>query len=172
MADYKNTQSSRDIVDSIQINYDCCGSNTWLDWSAVGLNATTSTTNDTVTTQIASNSTTTVSSGAGSTIVFSTTSAITTSTTTAASGIGETTTTSSSLIISGSGTSTTTDFLSGKMAEADGQTVVRRKRQAQSTYGGIVGLPLSFSVTLPQSCCTNNLGSTENLANLCKYHSE
>ncbi|CAF1225805.1 unnamed protein product [Adineta ricciae] len=166
MTDYKNTQSSRDIVDSIQVNYDCCGSNTWLDWSAVGLNATASTTNSTVTTQIASNSTTTVSSGTSSTTAFSTTAAITTSTTTAASGIGETTTTTSSLIISDSGTSTTTDISSGKMAEANGQALVRRKRQAQSTYGGIVGLPLSFNVTLPQSCCTNNLGSTENLANL------
>ena len=45
---------------------------------------------------------------------------------------------------------------------------VRRKRQTNSSYGGINGLPLTFGVTLPQSCCTTDLSSTEDLTNLCK----
>jgi hypothetical protein len=46
---------------------------------------------------------------------------------------------------------------------------IRRKRQTQSTYGGVANLPTSFVVTLPQSCCTNVLSATDNLQNLCKY---
>jgi hypothetical protein len=40
MNNYENDQDSRNIVNQIQTNYDCCGSNTWLDWSGLLLNAT------------------------------------------------------------------------------------------------------------------------------------
>ena len=45
----------------------------------------------------------------------------------------------------------------------------RQKRQSSSTYGGINNLPVSFTVVLPQSCCTTDLSTTSNLSNLCKY---
>jgi hypothetical protein len=46
----------------------------------------------------------------------------------------------------------------------------RKKRQAPSTYGGIVGLPLTFGVTLPTSCCTSEaLLTSSNTSNACKY---
>jgi hypothetical protein len=47
------------------------------------------------------------------------------------------------------------------------QQAIRRKRQ--STSGLVNGLPLSSSVTLPQSCCTSSISATDNLNNLCKF---
>jgi hypothetical protein len=45
----------------------------------------------------------------------------------------------------------------------------RKKRQATLTYGGIVGLPLTFGVVLPQSCCTPSATLTSNTSNVCMY---
>ncbi|UJR15944.1 hypothetical protein I4U23_002864 [Adineta vaga] len=39
---------------------------------------------------------------------------------------------------------------------------LRKKRQTQSNYGNIYGLPMSYTVALPQSCCTRDTPSTFN----------
>ena len=41
-------------------------------------------------------------------------------------------------------------------------------RQAVSTYGGILGLPISFLVTLPGSCCSTGALLTGNTSASCK----
>jgi hypothetical protein len=59
-----------------------------------------------------------------------------------------------------------TNFLN---SQGTSHQAVRQRRQAQSAYGDIDGLPLSFIVTLPQSCCTNALSTAVALSNLCKH---
>jgi hypothetical protein len=229
---YQNSQNSRNIVDKIQTNYDCCGSNTWLDWSGVLPNTTQSSTsatttlvntttpvnemNATVTTTavVVNNITTTTATAA---IVNETTTTIATivneTTTTIADIVNETTTTAgivqtnSTVVVkkrSGIGKiindrelfdntiessviekdvesksfentmeiagtnppswdKTTDDFNSEQISP---QQIIRRKRQ--SNYGGIYGLPSSFDVTLPQSCCTTDLSTINSLSNQCK----
>ena len=44
----------------------------------------------------------------------------------------------------------------------------RVKRQATATYGGIEGLPLTYGVTLPSSCCTSDASFTSNTSSSCK----
>ncbi|CAF0845599.1 unnamed protein product [Rotaria sp. Silwood1] len=39
---------------------------------------------------------------------------------------------------------------------------IRQKRQTKFNYGEIYGLPLSYGVTLPQSCCTSDVPTTFN----------
>ncbi|UJR30652.1 hypothetical protein I4U23_018176 [Adineta vaga] len=176
LVDYQNSQNSRNIVDKIQTSYDCCGSDTWLDWMTVGLNATAPSTNNTVTTIATGLNTTTAATQFNITtttdggIIFTTTTA-TTSTTTEIVIVSNTTTvfTVSSTTNADTTSSTITadtTVLAGKMFNNDVQTGVRRKRQAQTDTDAIVGLLTSISVTLPQSCCTNDLSSTDNLANL------
>ena len=57
-------------------------------------------------------------------------------------------------------TTTTTTAGSGKSAalnqEASSANIHRRKRQTVSTYGDVTGLPISFGVTFPYSCCTSD----------------
>ena len=53
------------------------------------------------------------------------------------------------------------------------QETIRHRRQVQTNNGGIQGLPSTFVVTLPQSCCTSDLSSINSLSNPCKnYRSE
>jgi len=288
MNNYENDQDSRNIVNQIQTNYDCCGSNTWLDWSGLLLNATGNTTSVT-TTPTTTNATFNVTNTTTGTVVFTNTTAgnaVITNTTTGTAGVtttttgtavvtttttgtaGVTTTTTGTAVVTTTTTGTTvvtttttgaavvtttttgaavvtttttgiavvtttttaipavatistgtiavtattiastigrvvrniktfidtTESISGKknvdltlfnMIIADKnllsldvmtndlkfkrspfQQAVRRRRQTQSDYGGIYGLPLSFGVTLPQSCCLNGLSTTVNLATL------
>jgi hypothetical protein len=46
----------------------------------------------------------------------------------------------------------------------------RKKRQSTLSYGGIEGLPLTFGVVLPQSCCTSEATLTSNTSGACMYH--
>ncbi|CAF1225786.1 unnamed protein product [Adineta ricciae] len=74
-------------------------------------------------------------------------------TTTAITNTATTTSTSTS-------TTTTTTSGSGKSAvlnqEASPANIRRRKRQAVSSYGDIIGLPILFGVVFPYSCCTSD----------------
>ncbi|CAF1583209.1 unnamed protein product, partial [Adineta steineri] len=67
---------------------------------------------------------------------------------------------------SGTGTGTGSTTIASKLAGVNSKSSSRRKRQTQSNYGGIYGLPTTFGVTLPQSCCTTDLSSTDSLSNL------
>jgi hypothetical protein len=44
-----------------------------------------------------------------------------------------------------------------------------QQTQAQSNYGNIPGLPITFGVFLPQSCCTTSVPSTVNSLDTCKF---
>jgi hypothetical protein len=39
-----------------------------------------------------------------------------------------------------------------------------------SSYGGIEGLPLTFGVVLPESCCTSEATLISNTLGTCMYH--
>jgi len=201
MNNYENDQDSRNIVNQIQTDFDCCGSNTWLDWSGVSLNATGSTTSITATPTTTTGTGNVTSTTTGTVVVTNTTAGIPAVTTISTGTIVRTATTTTTQAIARVIRNIetfvdTTESIRGKknadlrlfnMIIADknllsldvmtndlkfkrspSQRAVRRRRQTQSDYGGIYGLPLSFGVTLPESCCTNNLSTTANLANLCK----
>ncbi len=204
MNNYENDQDSRNIVNQIQTDFDCCGSNTWLDWSGLLLNATGNTTSVTTTPTTTTGTVNVTSTTTGTVVVTNTTAGIPAVTTISTGTIVLTATTTTTTttqaiarVIRNIETFVdTTESIGGKknadlrlfnMIIADknllsldvmtndlefkrspSQRAVRRRRQTQSDYSGIYGLPLSFGVTLPQSCCTNNLSTTANLANLCK----
>ena len=150
---------ARDVVNKIQTKYTCCGVDTWLDWSRVSLNATGSGT-DNATTVTSTTSTTTTTS---TTVLDSSTTAITVAPT-------ETTTVARvarGWLASGSQEiSKRSDDYHGMLDSV--LLAYRKKRQDQASYGGFAGLPLSYAVTLPQSCCSTEVANTNDLNNLCK----
>jgi hypothetical protein len=226
MNNYQTDQDSQNIINKIQTSYVCCGTDTWLDWSSVSLNATGNstgtTTTATTTAGTASVGNTTTAAGQASN---TTTTAGQASNTTTAAGqasnatttrVGNTTTVSVGNTTTASVGNTTTqatgravrdiealvdtaksisdekntdltlfnngmkiankNLLSSDIITNDlkfkrslSQQTVRRRRQTQTNYGGIYGLPSSFSVTLPQSCCTTDGSSLANLSNSCQY---
>jgi hypothetical protein len=146
---YSANQDSRNKIDQLQIKYQCCGVNIWLDWANVGLVATAPAMN------VTSNTTTTVQTTGSSTTTIS--SSTSTSTATPSNGrIGK------------------RDVLhiSNNLDHQQSLPLAhlsRQKRQVIASYGGIQGLPISFGVTLPTSCCTSGALLTSNTSNACKY---
>jgi len=59
------------------------------------------------------------------------------------------------------------DVVANKAAIAS--TTNASTSMAGTTNVGIYGLPLSFGVTLPESCCTTDQSLIDNLDNLCQY---
>ena len=86
---YESSRNSRETVDRIQTKYDCCGSDTWLEWTRVSLNATTTTTTTTTIitttttpiTNITVNTTTPIGNGTQTTTIATNTTTITSITT-------------------------------------------------------------------------------------------
>jgi hypothetical protein len=46
----------------------------------------------------------------------------------------------------------------------------RRKRLTQVNYGNIYGLPLTYGLTLPRSCCGSDAATTSGSLDSCKFH--
>mgnify|MGYP000203391739 CR=1 FL=1 len=46
----------------------------------------------------------------------------------------------------------------------------RKKRQTSQTYGDIVGLPISFGIVLPASCCGSEAIIVNSETGSCKYN--
>ncbi len=185
MNNYENSQDSRNIIDKIQTNYDCCGSNTWLDWSDVLLNTTQSSTSSTTTlviTTVPVNGTNTTAVVIVNNTNFTTEVVVTTSQVISDEEIFNNTTENSIIEKDVDSRSfknmieTVDTNLPSQVETTDNfnfernpsQQIIRRKRQTQSDYGGIYGLPSSFIVTLPQSCCTTDLSTINSLSNSCK----
>ncbi len=155
MNNYASNQDSRNIVDKIQTNYACCGNNIWLDWADVSLNATTNSTSTAVTTTAATitgNVTTTIASAVALT-----------NTNINLKIINDDIETADKIVVPLDKITDDSNFKSSTL-----QNSVRRRRQTQSNYGGILGLPTSFIVTLPQSCCTTNVSTAQNSCN-CQF---
>ena len=58
--------------------------------------------------------------------------------------------------------------ISNDQVEQESNKYLRKKRQSTSSYGGIAGLPITFGVVLPQSCCTSEATLTSNSSDACK----
>ncbi len=169
--EYQTNPSSQSKVDRLQNKYQCCGTDLWIDWSTAQLNVTSSMTNVTGT-----NMTTAVSSMNSTSMA--TTSALTT---VSAGAAGSTTTTGSITTTAGTSTNSSSglknvkrdinhisnDLRRRKLRQLADYS--RKKRQVLSNYGGIVGLPITFGVTLPASCCTPGALLIGNTSNACKY---
>jgi len=157
MNNYASNQDSRNIVDKIQTNYACCGNNIWLDWADVSLNATTNSTSTAVTTTAATitgNVTTMITSAV---VLTSTTTTTGAAVTMNLKMINNDIETADKIVVPLDKITDDSNFKSSTL-----QNSVRRRRQTQSNYGGILGLPTSFIVTLPQSCCTTNVSTAQN----------
>lgn len=162
---FNGDPDARDVVNKIQTKYTCCGVDTWLDWSRVSLNATGSGTNDTTTISPNTSTTTTpIASSATIIVVASTTTPII---------VIPTESTTAAPVARGwleSGTQQISKRSNDYYGMLDSfQLAHRKKRQDQTSYGGFVGLPLSYGVTLPQSCCSTEVANTNDLTNLCKF---
>jgi hypothetical protein len=171
MNNYQFNTNAANIVDRVQTQLQCCGNDLWVDWSNVGLYAMGSATNG-----ANSTSATTVAagqSGSGNTTISQ--SGLTTTTAESASGAGSGTSTNPTV----TGAQQTGTGNNGNGSTGTGGTRVRRewhphseifrqKRQLTTTYGGIYGLPLTFNVTLPVTCCTSGAILAGNGSN-CEY---
>ncbi len=149
---YGNDQDSRNIVDKIQTHYACCGNNIWLDWADVSLNATGNSTSTAAT--ITGNGTTTIASAV---VLASTTTTTSVASAISSKIINNDIETADKIVVPLDEITDDSNFKSSSL-----QNSVRRRRQTQSNYGGILGLPTSFIVTLPQSCCTTNTSAAQN----------
>lgn len=193
---YGNSPNARGRIDLLQYKYQCCGTNIWLDWQLAGLNATSPMMN--VTSATTASLITTVNSVVNTTLITTSTTgstvSITSTTTTIGSTVGITLTTTTVSIISITSTTSTTTLpiqnitanqTLGKNVKRDMTHISadthhrrlrkladysRKKRQITLTYGDIEGLPLSFSVTLPRSCCITGALLTSTASDACKYH--
>jgi len=139
---YKTDAAVRDRIDLLQTKYDCCGNDIWIDWANANLNGTSTDTNVTNTTAVTS--TTTVSS-----------------TTTNANTTVTTSTTTTSVVSSTNSTSKKKRDLFDSVEHSI------KERQVISNYGDISGLPISFGVVLPSSCCLSQATLTSNDSDAC-----
>lgn len=171
MNTYIDTQTSINIIDMVQSNWQCCGINSWLDYATVGLGTTTTGTagTGTVTDTGTVNGTDTVT-GTGT-----------------GTGTGTVTGTGTS---SGAGTAAskgaadpeTRDneqksllFLIGRrrrdldLPSSPLVNAVRQRRQTSSSTG-VYGLPSTYTFNLPFSCCISGAQTSGgNALGGCKY---
>jgi hypothetical protein len=141
---YNSIDGSISIVNAIQTNYECCGEYSWLDWATIALGASTST-----------------GTSSGGTSI--------TSKDTSDSGIRCNDLISLLFLIAGRRRRRYVSLESSPLVEA-----VRQKRQVASgtTSGNAYGLPSSYSINLPLSCCIGGVGAgttTGNTIGGCRY---
>ena len=163
---YRDDQGAKNEIDLLQNKYRCCGTDTWLDWSRAELDAGLPNTGASTTSTTATTAPLTVTDA---------------STTTSTMSIAPI---STSNVISAPITDVnTTGQPSGRSIneKRDRDHVfsnpyyrqldksLRKKRQVITTYGDILGLPISFGITLPSSCCTSEALLTNATIDVCKY---
>ena len=133
----------------IQNKYQCCGSGSWLDWKRIGLNSTSSMTSVLSTTTNALTNTVTVANNSTTTMITPAVSM-----------------TSGAIIGKRDVNHVVNRRQASKLTASS-----RKKRQITYTYGDIEGLPITFGVILPPSCCAPDANLTSNTSNVCTYHS-
>ncbi|CAM4777654.1 unnamed protein product [Rotaria magnacalcarata] len=151
MMNYMTNLGDMKTIDDLQYRYSCCGANGWIDWANAKLDATSPMVNGTtvMTTTMMMTTTTTTTTGANTTTIMTDANA----TTTMAAANTTITTVAATATAAGK-------QLKRDVHDINGQENLplagssRQKRQAPIVYGGIFGLPISFGVTLPYSCCT------------------
>ena len=140
---YLTDGNAKTRIDMIQTKYQCCGSGSWLDWKRVGLNSTaTTTTMNPITSTL-----TTVNSNP-TTMISQTVS------TTPTNG----------------GRKRDVNHVLNHHHESQLAVSSRKKRDITYSNGGVDGLPLSFGVTLPPSCCASDANLTSNGNDTCTYY--
>ena len=208
MNSYKSNANVRTSIDNIQKDYDCCGSNMWLDWDVVSLLTVPSNTDNSVvqtsssqsgifTTPIKNTmSTRTSTSKQGSTTTASMWSSSTTNAivntdveaivdngleTTAVTDGGSTTIATPTPYVYSTTTrkqnqrnrnTTHTAYYYEMLAQMGLGSLVhssKKKRAAQTKYDNTNGSPMSYPVTLPQSCCTNDVLLFFNSLDPCEF---
>jgi len=138
---YQTNPGAQNKIDLLQIKYQCCGTNLWIEWANAGLNTNSSSVATTV-----------------STVTTTTTVSTITNTTSSASGKKR----NIAHIFN--------DLHPQQLIQLADYS--RKKRQAAingNVYGGIDGLPITFGVVLPRSCCTAGALLTSNASTACKY---
>ncbi|CAF1161341.1 unnamed protein product [Adineta ricciae] len=184
MNNYKYNANVRTSIDNIQKDYDCCGSNMWLDWDVVSLLTVPSDTDSNVVQTSSSQSAiyatpimNTMSNRTSTSKQGSTTNAIVNTDvevivdngleTTAVTDTGSTTITTPYIYSTTTRkqnprnrNTTHTAYYYDVLAQMGLGSLVqssKKKRAAQTKYVNTNGSPLSSPVTLPQSCCTNDV---------------
>lgn len=165
IAQYTSSEQSSEIIDRIQMNYECCGDNLWIDWTSAELTVISPTVDSTTTV-----SSTNITTAIMTTLATNTTTLSTTSPSTTAATI-----TSTAITVSTSGESgrVARDI---QVAETDLVDASHRQlfhsarhvRQTVPNYSAIPNLPLSFGVTLPGSCCMPGAVFTDGSTNSCE----
>lgn len=197
MNKYTYSANVRTSIDNIQKDYDCCGSNMWLDWNAVSLLTVPSDTDSSVV------QTSSSQSGIYTTPIMST---ISTRTSTASMWSSSTTNAITNtdvevIVNNGLGTTTVTDddsttttpyvyptktrkqnqgnrntthtsYYYNVLAQMGLGSLVqssKKKRAAQTDNDNTYDSSMLYPVTLPQSCCTNDVPSLFNSLDPCEF---
>ncbi|CAM2700542.1 unnamed protein product [Rotaria socialis] len=157
MMNYMASPGDMATIDNLQNHYSCCGANAWIDWANAKLDAASPTVNKTTVMTTTMMTTTTTNTSAAATNTTTMSGAVTTNTPAAAT---DTITTNTAATATAATATDATKQLKRDVHDINDQESLslagsaRQKRQASIVYGGIYGLPLSFGVTLPYSCCT------------------
>jgi hypothetical protein len=155
MMEYQYSPDAKNKIDLLQNKYQCCGTDMWIDWADVGLNVTSTGVNVTNTT-----TTTTMVSPISITLTTSTsTLAIVNTSIIPSLGVKN---------VKRDITHISNDLHRRQLLPLADYS--RKKRQAPLTYGGIEGLPITFGVTLPGSCCISEALFISTSSGSCKYH--
>lgn len=169
MTAHQYSSYARNIVDRVQTEGRCCGVNMWVDWSVVGLNPN-GTEFDTTT--VATTPITTLTTTTTTTTMTTTTTTTARTTSAAQSAITDVSKPNES---PSSSTMTTSSTSSENTTQLNREIIPKLRLSAGQlvresvNYGGIVGLPTSFSITLPGTCCTSEATFISNTTNGCQY---
>ncbi|CAF3241944.1 unnamed protein product [Rotaria socialis] len=152
MMNYMASPGDMATIDNLQNHYSCCGANAWIDWANAKLDAASPTVNKTTVMTTTMMTTTTTNTSAAATNTTTMSGAVTTNTPAAATDTITTNTAATATDATKQLKRDVHDINDQESLSLAGSA--RQKRQASIVYGGIYGLPLSFGVTLPYSCCT------------------
>lgn len=166
MLRYQTDAGSRNKIDLLQIKYECCGTDIWIDWSHANLNTTAPVIDGTSTTIAV-----TTSMGMPTTMgsIATTAPPVITTMGSVATTVPPLVTTDSNVITTAAPPATPTPPVTIAVDTTSTSASSRKKRQVVGSYGNIPNLPLSFGVVLPKSCCTPEATLTSNGSDACKY---
>ncbi|UJR30653.1 hypothetical protein I4U23_018177 [Adineta vaga] len=147
MNSYNSNDDSIYVVDSIQTRYDCCGENLWLDWGRISLGASTVGTGN--------------NAGTGGTVITTGSGSNTGVGTGVSNGIN------TGSIVGSSGRKRRQDL----QQESDPLHQAMRLRRDIASSSSIYGLPTTYTINLPLSCCKNGGTATANtLGGFCIFN--